>query len=88
MIAEQLNGSSKQDERESNAVSAEDWYSELPETFAGGWLTTQEVVEGLAKRGFTVSYSSAYQWLKRAVARGAYKKRGKKYKPLPGDGDA
>jgi hypothetical protein len=26
--------------------------------------------------------------LKRAVARGAYKKRGKKYKPLPGDGDA
>jgi hypothetical protein len=90
LVAEQAKGSrGKSETGKGESGSGESWFSTLPRMFSGGWLTMQQVVDKLEEQGTPVSYSGAYQWMKRAVDRGEFKKRGKKYKFVSGgSGDA
>jgi hypothetical protein len=83
LIAEQAGDSSDA----ANEQPSDSWYSSLPALFTRGPLTMKEIWEGLRDSGNDVSYGSVYQWMKRAVTRGEYTKRGKKYKPVAGGTD-
>jgi len=62
----------------------ESWYLSVPGLFSEGSLTMKQIWQGLRAQGNDVSYGSVYQWMKRAVIRGEYAKRGKKYKLASG----
>ena len=56
------------------------WFSHLPEMLQGGALSARQIQKKLKEMGTQTSYSTIHSWLKKAVDRGEYKKRGTAYR--------
>ncbi len=56
------------------------WHSLLPQLLAGQAMTVREIENKLKPTYPDMGYSTIFTWLKRAIVRGEYTKRGKKYR--------
>jgi len=58
------------------------WYSRLPEMLRGGALSATQIKKKLKEAGTPTAYSTIHSYLKKAVERGEYKKRGSAYRRI------
>ena len=56
------------------------WFAHLPEMLQGGSLSARQIQKKLKDAGTPTAYSTIHSWLKKAVLRGEYKKRGTAYR--------
>jgi hypothetical protein len=61
-------------------VNGSAWYDELPAMLSEGSMTAKEIENRLKERHPDLAYSTVFSWLKRAVARGEYAKRARKFR--------
>ena len=60
-----------------------DWHAKLPELLSERSLTVKEIQEKLKEQYPDISYTTIFAWIKRAVNRGEFTKRSRKYRFNP-----